>query len=127
MSSSSSAILGRRAFPLIWSVVIVIEYATHPDIALMAVKAENGNSSIWKIRENGNHEGNAVIEQTHAALQQRFAVSGQRKEKSRTGSSVSGTRDRVVVEADTEGQGQTRVDSPLVARKPSSLILIDME
>ena len=86
--------------------------------------AENSNGAIRKIRKNGDHEWNTVVEQTHAALQQRLTVSGECKQKSGTRSGVSGTGDRVSVQTDTEVQRKTWVDCPLVAGEPGGFVLI---
>ena len=40
---------------------------------------------------------------------------------------MRGTRDRVVVEAQAEAEGQARDNCPLVARKPRGFVLADTE
>lgn len=82
-----------------WAAYLIpIEHGTNPRTVLI----ERGHCSIWKIREGGNHEWDAVIEDADASLQQRAPIFGQRQEKSGAKSSMRGSCYRVVVEAHTE-------------------------
>src|SRR5262245_26621567 len=94
---------------------------------LLPARTEQRHRAVGKVLKNWDHQRDAIVEDSRPALQERLGIAGQRQQKTRPWGGVSRLRDRVVIEAQSEADREPGNHRPLIAGKPRSLVLADIE
>src|SRR6185369_1223233 len=94
---------------------------------LLPSRTEQRHRAVRKLLKNWNHQRNAIVEDSHPALQERLGIAGKRQQKPRPWRGVSRLRNGVVIKAQSEADGEPGNHRPLIAGKPRGLVLADIE
>src|SRR5262245_1846893 len=92
-----------------------------------AAWAEQRHRAIRKVFKNWDHQRDAIVENSRAALQKGLGITGQSGQKTCAWGSVSRLRDCVVIKAQSDADGEPGKHRPLIAGKPRRLVLSDIE
>src|SRR5262249_46173728 len=94
---------------------------------LLPAWTEQRHRAIRKVSKNGDHQRDAIVEDSSAALEEGLGIPAQSEQKPGPRSGVSRLRDRVVIEAHSEADREPGNHGPLIAGKPRRLVLADIE